>query len=413
MLIRNLLVGAVVATIALAYSQASSAATHFHVYLDHPLLDGNCGATFANAGETFSSFDRRVRVRVGDALPPIIEAVDVAYCQGGAFSVPQLLDAGIPVGEGNGAGGGDVVEFQVPLHVLQGPIGAPVRVAFAAIDDDSGSEDVLATVDGSALGDPILLGIPTPTVPIPLLSPWLLIALAGLLALIAVLVLRRHPALAVVLLLGSGAGVAWAAHMVADGQIGDWAGIPPLATDPQGDSVPYRSNTDMLAAFGTVDELRVFFRIDVVSLTNTAPVADPQSVSLLEDTSILITLTGSDADGDPIGDFAIASPPARGQLQNLQQDTPAPGQAQVTYVPDLDEFGADSFTFTVNDGQVDSAPATVSITIIPVNDPPSFTATDPPAVLEDAGPQSVVGWSTFSPGPPNESDQNVLGYFVS
>ncbi|HEY5911822.1 MAG TPA: Ig-like domain-containing protein, partial [Verrucomicrobiae bacterium] len=40
------------------------------------------------------------------------------------------------------------------------------------------------------------------------------------------------------------------------------------------------------------------------------------------------------------------------------------------YTPALNYNGEDSFTFKVNDGQLDSVPATVSITITAVNDPP-------------------------------------------
>ena len=40
------------------------------------------------------------------------------------------------------------------------------------------------------------------------------------------------------------------------------------------------------------------------------------------------------------------------------------------YTPDENYYGPDSFTFKVNDGQLDSAPATVTITVDPVNDPP-------------------------------------------
>src|SRR3989454_736575 len=41
-----------------------------------------------------------------------------------------------------------------------------------------------------------------------------------------------------------------------------------------------------------------------------------------------------------------------------------------TYIPALNYNGPDSFTYKANDGQADSAPATVNITVTPVNDPP-------------------------------------------
>ena len=42
----------------------------------------------------------------------------------------------------------------------------------------------------------------------------------------------------------------------------------------------------------------------------------------------------------------------------------------MTYTPNADFNGSDSFTFTVNDGTVDSDEATVEITVDAVNDPP-------------------------------------------
>ena len=42
----------------------------------------------------------------------------------------------------------------------------------------------------------------------------------------------------------------------------------------------------------------------------------------------------------------------------------------LNYTPGLNEHGADTFTFKVNDGTQDSAAATVAITITPVNDAP-------------------------------------------
>jgi cysteine-rich repeat protein len=92
----------------------------------------------------------------------------------------------------------------------------------------------------------------------------------------------------------------------------------------------------------------------------------------------------------------------------------------LTYTVAPDAFGTASFTVTVRDnggtangGNDTSAPQTFTLTVNPVNDPPSFTAANPPAVNEDAGPQTVPGWATFSPGPANESAQAVLGYTVT
>jgi len=94
---------------------------------------------------------------------------------------------------------------------------------------------------------------------------------------------------------------------------------------------------------------------------NHAPVADDRQYSTDEDTPVAITLTGSDDDGDPLT-FAVAGHPAHGTLAGI---VPA-----VTYRPATNYHGPDSFTFTVNDGTTDSAPATVSMTITSVNDRP-------------------------------------------
>ena len=106
-----------------------------------------------------------------------------------------------------------------------------------------------------------------------------------------------------------------------------------------------------------------------IIVTNNPPSADSQSVITDEDNVKAITLTGSDPDSDPIT-FAIDEHPNHGTLTGAAPD--------LTYTPDANYSGSDSFTFIVNDGTLDSAPATVSITINPVNDPPT------------AHPQSVI-----------------------
>jgi subtilisin-like proprotein convertase family protein len=98
-----------------------------------------------------------------------------------------------------------------------------------------------------------------------------------------------------------------------------------------------------------------------VNRLNHSPVADPQSVSTAEDTSVAITLSGSDSDGNSLA-YRVVNSPTKGTLSGL-----APN---LTYTPSLNANGADSFTFVVNDGVIDSSTATVNIDVIPVNDAP-------------------------------------------
>jgi phosphodiesterase/alkaline phosphatase D-like protein/2',3'-cyclic-nucleotide 2'-phosphodiesterase (5'-nucleotidase family) len=92
----------------------------------------------------------------------------------------------------------------------------------------------------------------------------------------------------------------------------------------------------------------------VVVTVNQAPVANPQSLDFGWATSHNFTLTGSDADGDAIT-FKLLASPTKGSLTGT-----APN---FIYHPALGAGGADSFTFTVNDGRVDAAAATVSISL--------------------------------------------------
>jgi hypothetical protein len=111
---------------------------------------------------------------------------------------------------------------------------------------------------------------------------------------------------------------------------------------------------------GTVDSNIATVTITVTAVNNT-PVANNQSVTTAEDTAKTITLTATDVDGDPLT-WTVVTPPAHGTLTGT-----AP---TLTYTPALNYNGADSFTFKVNDGMVDSNIATVTITVTAVNDAP-------------------------------------------
>jgi Bacterial Ig domain/Dockerin type I domain len=102
----------------------------------------------------------------------------------------------------------------------------------------------------------------------------------------------------------------------------------------------------------TIDNQTLTVQLTVVGV----PTANAQSVSVAFNTAKAITLTGSDPDSPPLAlTFAIAANPAHGTLSGT-----APN---VTYTPSAGYHGADSFTFTTNNGTNTSAAATVSITV--------------------------------------------------
>jgi hypothetical protein len=123
------------------------------------------------------------------------------------------------------------------------------------------------------------------------------------------------------------------------------------------------------------------------SNTNHAPVANDQSVSTDEDIAKAITLGGSDADSGDTLTYSIVASPAHGNLTGTG--------ANRTYTPAANYNGADSFTFKINDGTVDSNVATVSITVNAVNDAPVMTsATINPASPKVTDTLSAAGVAT-------------------
>ena len=93
------------------------------------------------------------------------------------------------------------------------------------------------------------------------------------------------------------------------------------------------------------------------------PVATAQDVTTPEDTAKPITLAGNNLQGGSLT-YTIVTQPASGTLSGTPPN--------LTYTPNANFNGADGFTFKVNDGSLDSPPATVSITVTAVNDVPVF-----------------------------------------
>ncbi len=168
---------------------------------------------------------------------------------------------------------------------------------------------------------------------------------------------------------------------------------------------------------GTVDSTPATVSI-TVNAVNQAPVAAGQTVSTNEDNTLPITITGTDVDS-PSLTYTITSGPSHGTILPASSGamtcgggTPANCTKALSYGPSTNYNGPDSFIYKVNDGSLDSATATINITVNAVNDAPTFTAGGNQTVNEDSGAQSV-GWATnISAGPPDEAGQ-TLNFIVT
>ena len=146
-----------------------------------------------------------------------------------------------------------------------------------------------------------------------------------------------------------------------------------------------------------------------VNAVNDAPVANNDSYATDEDTPLVVNAANgvlfNDTDVDtPHASLTaiLVSGPANASSFTLNPD------GSFNYTPNANFFGSDSFTYKANDGFLDSNVATVSITINPINDPPSFTiAANPPTIAQDAGPQTVLNFATSISQGPNETGQTL------
>ena len=99
-----------------------------------------------------------------------------------------------------------------------------------------------------------------------------------------------------------------------------------------------------------------------VNPVNDAPVANDDSGTTDEDTSVAIDLLDNDTDVD-------------GDNLTVSLGTPSNGSVifdgeEFIYTPDADFNGLDTFTYTIDDGNGGSDTATVTVTVNPVNDAP-------------------------------------------
>ena len=130
-----------------------------------------------------------------------------------------------------------------------------------------------------------------------------------------------------------------------------------------------------------------------------------------EDTPHVFELFATDAERDSLT-FSVIDSPNHGRLEFVgpramdQEATNVETESWEaslvnSYIPDDDFAGQDSLLFTVNDGTLASEPATVLITVVPVNDKPFLSGFSDQRIQEDAGSQEV----TFESAPGGGVDE--------
>ncbi len=112
----------------------------------------------------------------------------------------------------------------------------------------------------------------------------------------------------------------------------------------------------------------------IINSLNTPPQAVDDSATTTEATPVTIPVltNDSDADGDTLT-IATVTQPANGTVTH--------NGTTITYTPNANFTGSDSFTYTINDGHGGADTATVSVTVTPGNNPP--TATNDTAVAAE------------------------------
>jgi len=148
---------------------------------------------------------------------------------------------------------------------------------------------------------------------------------------------------------------------------------------------------------GTDDSNTSTVTISIASV-NDAPIANNVTSQMDENKvsgryqPVTVTLNASDVDGDDLTYNLVASPP-NGSVGDISNN-------EIIYTPNQDFNGEDTFTYNANDGTEDSNTATVTVTINPIDDPPSTNnmnvETDEDVVLEITFPATDVDGESLS-----------------
>ncbi len=138
------------------------------------------------------------------------------------------------------------------------------------------------------------------------------------------------------------------------------------------------------------------------------------SIDTNEDQTYTFAADAFQAGGGTASKIQVTTLPSNGVLQlsgtpiSADVDIASADYANLTYVPNADVNGSDTFSWKGWDGSAWTDSSDASVTIASVNDEPSFTVGGDQLVNEDAGAKSISDWATgISAGASNESSQTL------
>jgi uncharacterized repeat protein (TIGR01451 family) len=134
-----------------------------------------------------------------------------------------------------------------------------------------------------------------------------------------------------------------------------------------------------------------------VTTVNQPPVATNDSATVAEDSFVTTTVLTNDNAG-PVNEVQTLTITA--VTQGTNGTVTNNGNGTITYTPNANNFGLDSYTYTIEDSSGATATATVNVTVTSVNDPP-VAVNDSATVAEDGSVITSV-LTNDNAGPVNE-----------
>lgn len=143
--------------------------------------------------------------------------------------------------------------------------------------------------------------------------------------------------------------------------------------------------------------------LNMIEVTPSPIATDDGVVNVTEDTPKNITVldNDSDPDADALGIISVTTPAHGTATINANSNA----DNSIQYIPDTNYFGADTFDYTISDGEDGADSATVTINVVSVNDAPSVASPIGNQISEDAATVTINVSENFS-----DPEEDTLNY---